>query len=107
MPGEYENDYNVLELDIGSAAFVGKVATEIVQNGKPIGAVTILQLPVGAVGHVFIRFGPRGDRIILRQEALTFGRNPARTNGLYLDVDAGQAGTLILLIGVDVQQVQA
>lgn len=109
MSNEYDTDYSVLNLDLGSAAFAGKIGTEIVQNGKPYAAVTIVALPPAAVGHVFIRFGRQGDPIPLRQEALTYGRSPARSNGLFLDVDAGQAGgaILTLLIGLDVQQVQA
>lgn len=105
MSSEFDNDYSTLEIDLSDAKYVNRTKVEIVQNGKAIAAVTVLQLPVAAVGHVFLRFGPSGDRIIMRQEAITFGRNPARTNGLYLDTDAGMAGILILMIGVDTQQV--
>lgn len=105
MGGEFDNDYDVLELDLADPKYVGNQKVEIVQNGKSVAAVTILQLPVAAVGHVFIRFGPSGKRIILRQEAITFGRSPARSNGLYLDVDPAMAGTLIIMIGLDLQQV--
>jgi len=100
MAGEYDSDYSVLNIDLATVA--GKIKNEIVQNGKPIAAVTVVALPVAAVGLVYLRFGENGDPIPLRQEALTIGRSPARTNGLYLDVATGQTGTLTLLIGLDV-----
>lgn len=99
MAGEYDSDYSVIQFDL--AVIAGKIKNELVQSGRPIAAVTIIQLPPGAVGNIFLRFGSSGDPIPLRQEALTIGRSPARSNGLYLDVNAGQVGTLILMIGID------
>jgi hypothetical protein len=99
MAGEYDSDYSVLNIDLATIA--GKIKNEIVQNGRPIAAVTIVALPGAAVGHVFLRFGENGDPIPLRQEALTIGRSPSRSNGLYLDVDAATAGILTLMIGID------
>jgi hypothetical protein len=99
MAGEYDSDYSVLRIDLSTLA--GQNRQEVVQSGRPIAAVTIVQLPVGAVGLVQLHFGEQGDGIPLRQEALTIGRSPARNTGLYLTVAAGQTGILILMIGID------
>ena len=105
MAGEYDSDYSVIRIDL--ALFAGTDRQEIVQNGRPIAAVTIVQLPVGAVGLVQLHFGEQGDGIPLRQEALTIGRSPARNTGLYLTVAAGQVGILIFMIGLDMGQVNS
>lgn len=99
MASEYDADYSVLNIDL--ATFAGKNRQVIYPNGVPIAAVTIVQLPPAAVGNVQIHFGEQGDGIPLRQEALTIGRTPARSTGIFLTVAAGQAGTLILMIGID------
>jgi hypothetical protein len=99
MAGEYDNDYSVLDIDL--SLFAGKTRAEIVQNGRPIAAVTIVELPAAAVGHVRLHFGETADGIKLRQEALTIGRSPARSSGLFITVDPGITGNLELMIGID------
>jgi len=99
MAGEYDSDYQIINFDLALNA--GRKQIEVVQDGRPIAAVTIVALPPAAVGNVFLRFGPNGDPIPLRQEALTIGRSPARSNGLFADVAAAQVGILTLMIGID------
>lgn len=100
MASAYDSDYKILEIDL--AALAGKDRQEIYASGIPVAAVTIVELPLGAVGLVKVHFGEQGDGIKLRQEALTIARSPARNTGLYLTVAAAVAGTLTLLVGLDV-----
>lgn len=100
MSQEYDSDYSVIPTDLATVA--GKKQFELVQAGRPVGAVTILELPVAAVGHVYLRFGVNGDPIPLRQEALTFFRQPARNNGVFLDCDPAIAGILKVMVGLDI-----
>lgn len=100
MADEYDNDYQVLNIDL--APLAGTTKNTVVQNGRPVAAVGIIALPVAAVGNVFLRFGETGDPIPIRQEAMSIGRSPARSSGVFLDVAAGQAGILTLLIGIDI-----
>lgn len=101
MPMIYENDYQVLKIDLSAA----KRRERIVDDGILIAAVTVIELPVVAVGKVELHFGPSGDGIPLRQEAVPWYRTPARGDGLFLTVAAGLgAVTLILLVGNDIRQ---
>lgn len=94
------NDYEVRRLNLATIA--GSERRKIYSAGRPIAAVTIVELPATMVGFVKLHFGPNGDPISLRQEALTFQRTPPRRDGVFLTVPAGAAGFLELLFGLDI-----
>lgn len=93
------DDYDVMDIDLSTLANKGRV--KIYDTGIPIGAVTIVELPVAAVGKVRLAWSDTAKSFQLRQEALPILRSPARSQGLFLEVAAGVAGNLELIIGFD------
>lgn len=98
---ENEVDYDVFQLTSAQLAVATAEGAdiEIVKPMKRVGAITVIALPVEAIGKVHMRWG-NGKFFQLRAEGYPHLRIPARTDGAYLKIDAGIVTTDILQLQV-------